>query len=235
MNRSIPLISGIFGLCFLAACGGGGDGESSLPAECTTNSPVQITSPGADGLNGEFTPTDTLIIPGKIVPGVELFGKSDDELKALEAEAIGTAYRAVIADFPIEDNQLLRGFNSFVSLPESGGTYMYISLFPKEGGEWTAGDVLSMTSPSPYLADVDSSLGAHISMSLESQYADGYFLTVSSDYEGSVTVLAADDKNLCLSIDYTAPVFGSNGADLFNITGVISGKLESFITGDLAG
>ena len=235
MKRTLPLISGILGLSLLAACGGGGDGGSSLPAEGKTNAPVQITSPGADGLNGEFTPTDTLIVPGKIVPGVELFGKTDDELKALEADAIGTAYRAIIADFPIADNQISQGFNSFVSLPESGGTYMYISLYPKEGGVWTAGDVLSATSPSPYLAEVDSSLGAHISMSLESQYADSYFLTVSTDYEGSVTVLAADDKNLCLSIDYTAPVFGSNGADLFNITGVISGKIESFITGDLAG
>lgn len=234
MKRTLPLVPGVVGLALLAACGGGGDEASSLPAECTTNSPVQITSPGADELNGEFTPTDTLIIPGKIVPGVELFEKTDEELKALEADAIGTAYRAIIADFPIEDNQISEGFNSFVSLPESGGTYMYISLYPKQGGAWTTGDVLSATSPSPYLADVDSSLGAHISMSLESQYVESYFLTVSNDYEGSVTVLAADEKNLCLSIDYTAPVFGSDGTDLFNITGVISGKIEPFITGDLA-
>lgn len=236
MKRSLTVITGFIGLSVVAACGGGGgDGGASLPAECSTNSPVQITSPGIDELNGEFTPTDTVIIPGKLVPGVDLFGKTDEELKALEADAIGTAYRAIIADFPIAEAQISGGFNSGVFLPEDGGTYFYLSLFPNESGTWTAGDVLSATSPAPYLAEVGSSLGAHISMSLESQYVESYFLTVSTDYEGSVTVLAADEKNLCLSIDYTAPVFGSEGADLFNITGVISGEIESFKPGDLAG
>jgi hypothetical protein len=236
MKRSISLslVVGTICLPLLTACGGGGGG-SSLPAECKTNSPLQITSPGIDELNGEFTPTDTVIYQGKMVPGAELFGKTPEELKALEAESIGTAYRAIVADFPIKDAQIIGGFNSGVYLPEEGGTYFYLSLFPNESGTWTAGDVLSATSPDPYLTEVGSSLGAHISMSLQTQYVESYFLTVSTDYEGSVTVLAADDKNLCLSIDYSAPVFGSNGADIFNLSGVISGKVEDFIDGDLAG
>jgi hypothetical protein len=235
MKHPVTATIGIIGLCVIAACGGGGDGGSSLPAECSENAAVQITSPGIDGLNGEFSPTDTKIVPGKIVPGVELFSKTDEELKALEADAIGTAYRVIIADFPIDDAQIDGGFNSGVFLPEGGGTYFFLSLFPNESGTWTAGDVLSATSPAPYLAEVGSSLGAHISMSLESEFVESYFLTVSTDYEGSVTVLAADEKNLCVSIDYTAAVFGSEGSDLFNITGVISGKVESFKTGDLTG
>lgn len=236
MKHSLPLsaLVGTIGLSLLTACGGGGDG-SSLPAECTTNSPLQISSPGIDELNGDFTPTDTVIFQGKMVPGAELFQKTPDELKALEADSIGTAYRAIVADFPIKDAQIIGGFNSGVILPEGSGTYFYLSLFPNESGTWTAGDVLSTTSPDPYLAEVGSSLGAHISMSLETQYVESYFLAVSTDYEGSVTVLAADEKNLCLSIDYSAPVFGSNGADIFNLSGVISGKVEDFIVGDIAG
>lgn len=234
MNRIAPIAAGILGLSLLAACGGGGGG-SSLPDECKTNSPLQITSPGLDALTGEFTPTDTLIVPGKIVPGVDMFGKTPEELTALEADSIGTAYRAIVADFPIKENQIAGGFNSGVFEPETGGTHLYFSLFPNEGGTWTAGDVLSVTSPSPYLAEVASSGNANVSLYLGTTLADSYLLGgVTSDYSGSATVLAADDKNLCISIDYTIPVLGSDTTEKFNVTGVISGKIEEYVPGDLA-
>lgn len=234
MKRKLSLISGILGLSFLAACGGGGGG-SSAPAECKTNAPLQITSPGLDALNGEFTPTDTVIYQGKIVPGVDLFGKTPEELKALEADSIGTAYRAIVADFPIIENQIMGGFNSGVFPPETGGTHLYFSFFPNEGDSWSAGDVLSVTSPSSYLSDIGSSGGANVSLYLGTTLDDSYLLGgVTSEYAGSATVLAVDDENLCLSIDYTIPVLGADGAEKFNVTGVINGKVESFIDGDLA-
>lgn len=51
-----------------------------------------------------------------------------EELAAHESEAIGTALRVIVADFPIEENQILGGFNSRVFAPESGGTHLCVSI-----------------------------------------------------------------------------------------------------------
>jgi hypothetical protein len=237
MKRTLPLLTGIVGvvgLSFLSACGGGGG--SSLPAECKKNSPLQISSPGLPALDGEFTPTDTVIFPGKIVPGAEIFGKTPEELEALESEAIGTAFRVIVADFPIKENQIMGGFNSGVISPETGGTNLYFSVYPIRPGEMQVGDVIGATESSPYLADVSSSVGANLSMYVDTTLDENYFLGGATDqYAGGVTVLAFDEKNLCLSVDYTIPELSSDSGALFTVKGVISGSIEKYASGDIAG
>lgn len=233
MKRAALALTGIVGLSVLAACGGGGG--SSLPAECKKNAPLQITSPGLDALNGEFTPKDTTIFQAKIVPGAELFEATPEELEEIESQSIGTAYAVIVADFPVKENQILGGFNSGVFPPEEGGTYMAFTLFPLDVAAWKVGDYLSWDSRSSYLEGVGRSLGVNSTLYLSSSLDDSYFLGGPNDSTpGGIKVLAVDDKNLCLEVDYSSALLSSSG-DVFNVKGVISGKIEDYISGDVAG
>ena len=231
MKRTLLVTVSVASMSLLAACGGGGG--SSLPDECKTNSPLQITSPGYEAVEGEFTPTDTVIYQGKIVPGAKI-DFSSEKMKEIEAESIGTAFRVIVADFPIKENQILESFNSGVFEPEDGGTYLDISLFPNESGEWQVGDVIDVQNPAPYVDDLEWSLGESLSVYLGTTLTERLLFGGSeSAFVGSATVLAVDEKNLCFSIDYTAPIYTSE--ELFNVKGVISGKIEDYISGDIAG
>lgn len=233
MKRTLTIVTTVASMSLLAACGGGGGG-SSLPDECKKNSPLQITSPGLDALNGEFTPSDTTIFQAKIVPGAELFEATPEELEEIESQSIGTAFSVIVADFPIKENQIIGGFNSGVFNPEEGGTNMVLTLFPVEAGSWKVGDYLSWDARSPYLEGVGRSMGVNVLLYLDTTLDEDYFLGgATEDYSGGVTVLAVDEKNLCVAIDYTTPVL-SNSDGVFNVKGVISGKIEDYISGDVA-
>lgn len=232
MKRTLLITISVASMSLLAACGGGGG--SSLPEECKKNSPLQISSPGLDALNGEFTPKDTTIFQAKIVPGAELFEATPEELTEIESQSIGTAFSVIVADFPVKENQIIGGFNSGVFNPEEGGTNMVLTLFPLEAGTWKVGDYLSWDARSPYLENVGRSMGVNVLLYLDTSLNDDYFLGgATEDYSGGVTVLAVDEKNLCVAIDYTTPVLSDSG-DVFNVKGVISGKIEDYISGDVA-
>lgn len=232
MKRTLLITISVASMSLLAACGGGGG--SSLPKECKKNSPLQISSPGLDALNGEFTPKDTTIFQAKIVPGAELFEATPEELTEIESQSIGTAFSVIVADFPVKENQIIGGFNSGVFNPEEGGTNMVLTLFPLEAGTWKVGDYLSWDARSPYLENVGRSMGVNVLLYLDTSLNDDYFLGgATEDYSGGVTVLAVDEKNLCVAIDYTTPVLSDSG-DVFNVKGVISGKIEDYISGDVA-
>ena len=234
MKRTLLVTVSVASMSLLTACGGGGGG-SSLPDECKKNSPLQITSPGLDALNGEFTPKDTTIFQAKIVPGAELFEATPEELAEIESQSIGTAYAVVVADFPVKENQIIGGFNSGVFPPEEGGTYLAFTLFPLDPTAWKVGDYLSWDATSSYLQDVGRSLGSNSTLYLSTSLDDSYYLGGPNDgTPGGIKVLAVDDENLCLEVDYSSALLSDSG-EVFNVKGVISGKIEDYISGDIAG
>jgi hypothetical protein len=213
-----------------AACGGGDDAASDLPAGCDNSSPLQVSFDGVLELSSEFTAVGGVALPFALIPGEEsLVDLSDEELAAAVELSDLVGYAIAVTDFPygVDDAGSFYSLFSSPTLPEEGGTVIMLTVIPPNV-PLASGSVVEVGTPLAYEDQMQSTLVSTSVFFTTNRVEDVPFLGgAPTDFTGTVEVLAIADGTICVSWSTSSPVFSGDELGFATVSGVVSAPLQA--------